>query len=152
LFRPGITLLLAVLALPAGAEIYKWTDAQGKVHYGDHFPSSSIPKQFNPLTSKAAETQAEEARRREADRAAHKRMEQEKTREEASRKQAASEEEAHRKAENCQRARGNLELLQRMNTRLTTVDAQGQTRVLDAAARQAEMERAGRAIAENCLN
>ena len=38
MFRHGLVLLLAILALPAAAEIYKWTDAQGKVHYGDQPP------------------------------------------------------------------------------------------------------------------
>jgi hypothetical protein len=150
MFRPVVALLLAALALPAGAEIYKWTDAQGNVHYGDQPPSSTIPKQFNPQTTKAAEARAEEARRQAAEQAARKRLEQGKAREAASKQQAAGEEEARRKAENCQRARGNLEMLLRMNTRLTTVDARGQAQVLDAAARQTEMERANRAIAENC--
>jgi len=152
MFRPCLTLLLAALAMPAGAEIYKWTDAQGKVHYADQSPSDTISKPFNPQTSKTAEAQAEEARRQAADQAARKRVEQEKAREEESRKQAAGEEETRRKAENCRRARGNLEMLQRMNTRLTTVNAQGQAQVLDAAARQAELERANQTIAENCPN
>jgi len=153
MFRPGLALVLATLAAPAGAEIYKWTDAQGKVHYGDHPPSSTVPKPFNPQTSKATEARAEEARRQAAEQAARKRLEEEKVREEAKKQRAASEEEARRKAENCQRARANLEMLQRTNIRrLTTVDAQGQTQVLDSEARQVEMERASRTIAENCPN
>ncbi|MDD5388806.1 MAG: DUF4124 domain-containing protein [Gallionellaceae bacterium] len=152
MLRPGILLLLALLAAPAGADIYKWTDAQGKIHYGDQPPSSTLPEQFNPRTSEATEARAVEARRQAADLAAHKRLEQVKAREVASKELAAREEEARRKAENCQRARANLEMLQRANMRLSTVDSQGQTRVLDAAARQAEMERAGRTISENCAN
>jgi len=150
MLHPGLILLLVLLATPAGADVYKWTDAQGKAHYGDQPPSTPLAKPFDPKTSKATEAQAGEARRQAADQAARKRLEQEKAREAASKQLAASEEEARRKAENCQRARANLEMLQRANTRLTTVDSQGQTRVLDAAARQAEMERANQTISENC--
>ena len=153
MFRPGLALVLAMLAAPAGADIYKWTDAQGKVHYGDHPPSSSIPKPFNPQVSEAAEARAVEARRQLADQAARKRLEEEKAGKEADKQRASREEEARRKAENCQRARSNLEMLQRTNIRrLTTVDAQGNTQVLDAAARQVETERAIQSIAENCPN
>lgn len=152
MLRPGVILLLAMLAAPAGADIYKWTDAQGEIHYGDHPPSSTTPKPFYLQTSEAAEARAAEARRQAADQAASRRLEQEKAREAASKRLAASEEEVRRKAENCQRARGNLEMLQRANMRLSTVDSQGQTRVLDAAARQAEIERASQTISENCAN
>jgi hypothetical protein len=43
----GILLGAGMLAfsLPAGsAEIYKWTDDEGRVHYGDEAPSDSIPE------------------------------------------------------------------------------------------------------------
>lgn len=30
-----LSILLMIFALPASAEIYKWVDEQGKVHYGD---------------------------------------------------------------------------------------------------------------------
>ena len=152
MFRPGLALVLAMLAAPAGAEIYKWTDAQGNVHYGDHPPSSSTPKPFNPQTAKDAEARAQEALRQAADQAARKRAEQAISREAASKQQAANEEEARRKAANCQRARDNLEMLQRAKTRITRVDAQGQKQILDEAAREAEMVRASRTIAENCAN
>jgi hypothetical protein len=148
MFRPGLAIVLAMLAAPAGAEIYKWTDAQGKVHYADQPPSSSPPQPFNPRTAKDAEARAEQARRQAADQAARKRMEQDIAREAA----AASEAEARRKAENCQRARGNLETLQRSYKRITKVDAQGQAQILDEAGREEEVQRAVRAIAENCPN
>jgi hypothetical protein len=152
MFRRGLVLLLATLALPAAAEIYKWTDAQGKVHYGDQPPSGSDVKQITPRVSKEVEARAEEARRKAAEQAVRKRVEQSKAREEEAKKQANAEEEAKRRAENCQRARGNLELLQRANMRLTTVDAQGQSHELNAAAREAEMAHAVKTIAENCTN
>jgi hypothetical protein len=153
MFRPGLAaLLLALLAIPAGAEIYKWTDVQGKVHYGDQPPSGSIPRPFNPQTPKAAEARADEARRNAAEQTARKRVEQETALEAERKKQAGSEEETRRKADNCQRARNNLDMLQRMGMRLTTVDVQGRARTLDAAARQAEIDRANQMIAENCPN
>lgn len=36
-----LPLLLAALALPAQARLYKWVDAQGKVHYTDTLPPDS---------------------------------------------------------------------------------------------------------------
>ncbi len=152
MFRPGMIVMLALLAMPAGAEIYKWTDAQGKVHYGDQPPGSTPPETFTPRISKAAEARAMEARRQLADEAARKRIEEAKTREVLASDQAAKAEETRRKAENCQRARGNLELLQRAHMRLSTVDAQGKTRMLDAAGRQEEIERAQKMMRENCAN
>jgi len=38
-------LLIALLALPAAADIYKWTDAQGKAHYSDNPPPEVKAKQ-----------------------------------------------------------------------------------------------------------
>lgn len=152
MFRQGMFIMLALLAMPAGAEIYKWTDAQGKVHYGDHPPSHTSPEQFVPKVSEAAEARALDARRRMADEAARKRIEDVKQREAEAREQATKAEEAQRKAENCGRARRNLELLQRANMRLSAVDAQGNTRVLDVATRQAEIERAQQMMRENCAN
>lgn len=150
MFRPGMIIMLALLATPVGADVYKWTDAQGKVHYGDRPPTLDTPKPFNLQASEAAEARAAEARRQAADEAARKRLEAGKAQEAKAAEEAARVAETQRKAENCRRARGNLELLQRAHMRLSTVDAQGNSRMLDAAARDAEIERANRMISENC--
>jgi glutaredoxin len=48
IFGSGRTLLLALLSLsvlpaaPAAAEIYKWVDAQGGVHFQDHPPAGDV--------------------------------------------------------------------------------------------------------------
>jgi hypothetical protein len=42
-----LTLALCLLALPAAAEMYKWTDEKGKVHYSDQPP---------PANAKTSET------------------------------------------------------------------------------------------------
>ncbi|MDO9224779.1 MAG: DUF4124 domain-containing protein [Pseudomonadota bacterium] len=152
MFRPGMILVLSTLATAAGADVYKWTDAQGKVNYGDRPPSITTAMPPNLQASEAAEARASAARRQAADQAARKRLEAAKAKETESRDQATRAEENQRRAENCQRARGNLELLQRAHMRLTTVDARGQSRVLDTAARQTEVDRAQRMISENCAN
>jgi len=38
------TLALCLLALPAWADLYKWTDENGKIHYSDQPPPSSVKK------------------------------------------------------------------------------------------------------------
>ncbi len=149
MFRPAVTLLMVMLAWPAGAEIYKWKDAQGKVHYGDQPPSNTTPGQFTPRKAKEAEQQGEMARRKAADLVIRQRMEQAKAQEEEQR-QLAEREAAARVAENCQRVRNNLEMLQRPNMRLTVLDARGQEQLMDESLRRAETERALRDLAEHC--
>jgi hypothetical protein len=39
-----LTLALCLVALPATAELYKWTDESGKVHYSDQPPPASVKK------------------------------------------------------------------------------------------------------------
>lgn len=39
----AISLMLAVLSLPTQAEVYKWTDANGKVHYSDKPVGNGAP-------------------------------------------------------------------------------------------------------------
>jgi glutaredoxin len=39
--NPRILLLACILAAPAHAGVYKWTDAQGRVHYGDAPPAAA---------------------------------------------------------------------------------------------------------------
>jgi hypothetical protein len=36
--KPNLLLLASLLAFPASAGVYKWTDAQGRVHYSDSPP------------------------------------------------------------------------------------------------------------------
>lgn len=47
-FRPVMLLALA-LAAPAWAEIYKWTDAEGNVHFSDEAPDGAQKIELEPL-------------------------------------------------------------------------------------------------------
>jgi len=59
--RP-LLILIAITANPAAAEVYKWTDEQGRVHFGDR-PTSSNAEQFklkkqpSPSSSASSSTQ-----------------------------------------------------------------------------------------------
>ena len=44
---PACLALLILFALPAHADIYKWTDENGKVHYGDQAPANPKTKTLN---------------------------------------------------------------------------------------------------------
>jgi len=147
MFRAGVFLLIALLAAPAGADIYKWTDNQGRVHYGDQPPSNATATQIKSGTSKPAEAQAEALHRQAADKAAEKKLDQAKIQEAESKQRAASEETARRKAEACRRARGNLATLSQAHTR---VKKAGQADYLDETGREVEMANTNREIAENC--
>lgn len=48
---PGILLMtvMAILASPAAAEIYKWVDAQGNVHFGDKPKDQKVADQAEPV-------------------------------------------------------------------------------------------------------
>ncbi len=133
------------MAAPAHAELYKWTDAQGKVHYTDQPPTQDA-KQLKQITSppapppKAAESldeqeQAYQKRKKEADEA---------------RAKADKEAEAARiKQENCAQARKNLDTLQ--NSPLVARTAGGRPVYLsDPAQRASAIAESQQAVSKYC--
>jgi hypothetical protein len=58
---PACLALLILFALPARAEIYKWTDEKGKVHYGDQAPASTKPKTLDVKPAQQSNAQAARA-------------------------------------------------------------------------------------------
>jgi hypothetical protein len=146
--RAGRLLFLGSLALvaQAHAEMYKWTDAQGKVHYTDQPPtvnaqtikgsSAGQAETTNQATqSLNAKDQAYEKRRKEAD--------------EARAKAEKEAEQARIQRENCDKARKNLSTLQ--NTpRVYTTDAAGRRTYMDDAARASAMAASQKAVSDYC--
>ena len=54
-FRARVLVLLtAVVALPVQAELYKWTDAEGRVHFTDKKPESAASKKVETLATPRA--------------------------------------------------------------------------------------------------
>jgi len=55
---PSLVVLLCMVAAPVSADMYKWTDEDGKMHYSDQPPPNAITKSE---TIKAAKPQANAA-------------------------------------------------------------------------------------------
>jgi Domain of unknown function (DUF4124) len=144
----GRLLFLGVLAVTghAQAELYKWTDAQGKVHYTDQPPTLKAEVIKNStagqadITSQAtqsldAKDQAYQKRRKEADDA---------------RAKADKEAELARvQRENCAKARSNLSTLQN-SARVYSTNAAGQRTYMDDAARARELTSSQKAVSDFC--
>ena len=62
---PACLALLILFALPARAEIYKWTDEKGKVHYGDQAPADPKTKTLS-VKPALAERRSSNADRQQA--------------------------------------------------------------------------------------
>jgi len=144
----GRLLFFCALAFTAHAhaDLYKWTDAQGKVHYTDQPPTLKAQVIKNSaagqadITSRAAQSldakdQAYQKRRKEADEA-HAKAEKE-----------AEQERVQR--ENCTRARNNLGTLQN-SPRVYSTNAAGQRIYMDDAARARELASSQKAVSDFC--
>lgn len=151
---PMITGLLTALAcgclqaMPALGELYKWTDAEGKVHYSDQPPPPNVKQ---PVTVKpripAAPTAAPEAAGAPA--AAPKSYEEQNSefnrrRVEAAEREAAAKKaakEAAEKKKNCELSKAQLARAQ-SGTRITRFNDKGETVYLSDAEIAQEIERA----------
>lgn len=116
-------LAVLALALPAWAELYKWVDANGKVHYSDQPPPPEIkqpktiqaPRTPQRAPAPAPEGQSEAPAANTPKTAAEQEMEFRKRRVEAAEAEAKRQQEAQAAAEkqrNCDQARNRVALLQ----------------------------------------
>jgi len=153
-------LLLAILAgawlalAPASAETYKWTDAEGKVHYSDQPPPANAKRESTinprkPSKPPAAEKGATAAKPKtymEQEAAFKKRQVETAEREAAEKKKA--DEEATRKR-NCEQAQAELKMLQ-AGGRLTRAGSQGEREYLSDAQVAQETERTKKTVESWC--
>ncbi|MCA1977901.1 MAG: DUF4124 domain-containing protein [Thiobacillus sp.] len=134
------------LAATAHAEVYKWTDAQGKVHYSDQPPTVKVQTIKASSAGQAATT-------REATEALDAReQDYQKRRKDAEDARAKAEKEAEQariKRENCERARKNLDALQN-KPRVYSTNQAGQRVYLDDAGRAAALASSQKSVSENC--
>jgi hypothetical protein len=149
-FRAGAGRLLLLGALvftaSAQAELYKWTDGQGKVHYTDQPPTVNAETVKGPAAGQAETTSQATQSLNDQDQAYKKRR---KDAEEARAKAEKEAEQARIQRENCDKARKNLSTLQ--NTpRTYTTNSAGQRTYMDEAARNAALATSQKAISDFC--
>jgi hypothetical protein len=141
----GLVLVLATLATGAHADVYKWKDAAGHIHYSDQPPNSNAAVvKGNSLP----EGQSEAAMRELADKELAFKQRQE-DRAKAKEKADKKEETARIKQENCENARKNLEAMNQ-NRPIYSVDADGQRHYLSDQERADSVARNQKALADNC--
>jgi len=144
------TLFLLSFVFSVHAELIKWTDADGMVHYADTLPpdvkkSDTIRNNLGKGQAAApAAFSSKNVTEREAE---IKKTKTEKS--EASEKQAQKEAESEAKKNNCFSAQQNLRAIEE-GARMVTYDANGERTYLDDAAREQRMNDARKAISDNC--
>ncbi len=146
---------LAVLAVATGSaamanEIYKWTDENGNVHYGDR-PSGSATEQRMALTYRRTDTGSLQQRvKSHADSVAAR---QDRKAEAAKEEKAAEEKaaEAATNAKKCDGYRAQLETFVQ-SRRLYREDENGERVYLDETQSQEARTRVEELISENCTS
>lgn len=138
----SLLLVLAVASAPAAAaDVYKWTDAGGVVHYSDTEPANELKAQRLHLTETSTnEVAAGTTESGEPMSAARPDKTPDGT-------LVSAVQSAERR---CADARNNLELLQSKYAVGLDPQGTGKPEVLDDQARQAQIARAQTLIAANC--
>jgi hypothetical protein len=151
--KSPIQLFIAAAILLAtatvAAQVYKWVDKDGKVQYGDSPPPAGATKTeakkidtapvaaTAPPAAKSLQDRAKESDKLKAEEA------------EKAKKADVAQQNAAISASNCSDARGSLRDLESGRPIARTTEA-GAREYLDDAARQAEIAKARKAVAEFC--
>ena len=135
-------------ATPVAAEMYRWVDAQGKVHYADQPPadkpkaskSLNIPNQPAPPAAEANKTWQEKELE-------YKKRQSATADAEAKKKKEADD--AKTKIENCDKAKKALKTMED-GGRISTYDDKGNRSFMDDAQRTKATDDAKKAVSEWC--
>ena len=138
---------LALLAVPAGAAMYKWVDKNGRVVYSDQPPPGDVKAEIiKPPPPPANPNAAQEL----ADKQLELKLKEKKQAEIAKAEEAKRADEERRR-EMCQQARGQLRgLLSSGGRPFVRYNEKGEMVPLDEAARLAAIENQQRTIREFC--
>ena len=144
----AVAILLATATV--AAQVYKWVDKDGKVQYTDTPPPASATKteakkvDTSPAAASTSPTAAKSLQDRAKDYDKRKTDAAEKTK-----KAETDQKNADASAANCSNARGALKDLE-TGRPITRTSETGAREYLDDEARQAEMTRARKTIADFC--
>ncbi len=141
----GLTVLVLALAgVAAPAEVYKWVDSAGRVHFGDRPP----PGNHKALGSPAATTTDPHlAERRRKQRRLLEAMQQEQDEKRAAEERAERQQTSRHRE--CARARHQLEMVDR-HGRVYELDAAGERRYWNAQTRERQRARLSTYLEAHC--
>lgn len=155
------SLLFLTLALPASAELYKWTDATGRTHFSDQPPAGTRKAEAlpaptaTPLSKAAAGTGGaaagapdEAARRERMQRLQEAWREEEQQREQQAQLAQKEAEEKRRRQVHCHEVRDELKEMDGVPVYVMTPE--GQRQFLDEDARRKYIDDSKRYLQENC--
>jgi len=142
-----ILVLSCLVVFPASAEVYKWTDAQGRVHYGDRAPNEEAePIDINPHSNSTSGV-ADDAQRQENTRRLLRAFEEEnRIKQEQQRKQQAQ---ASKRTKRCAEARDRQRRYHDARA-LYDFDEQGKRYILSEEQRRQAEARAARDVQQWC--
>jgi hypothetical protein len=140
---------LALMSFNVHAELNKWVDADGKVHYSDTPPPDVTTQSVRNIAAKdQADTPASNAPKSLAEREAEMKKAKQ-AKEEASKKKAEQDAMADAKKHNCEAARQNARNLEHAGS-IVTYNEKGERVTLDDSARAQRLEEANKAISTYC--
>jgi len=146
-----VSLVSLMLATGASAEIYKWIDAEGNVHYGEHPPLEAQRQTVEPARGPSDESINESRERWQAILSNQRRSDQlgQEDKAKAEEEKAAQMEREAAKQRSCIRARENLNILTQERP-VYQVDEKGERIFFDDAAREREIAEMKKIIEEYC--
>lgn len=142
-----LSLSACALAAPASAALYKWTDANGRVVYSDQPPTGNVKVETvagasppaNPNAARELATKEAEFKKRQADAA------------EKEKKTESQRAEFAKRAEQCQRAQGQIRQLSNENIGLVRYNDKGEAVVVDDTQRRKDRADAEAWFKQNCV-
>lgn len=148
--KHSLAICLLLITNTSHADISKWADAEGKVHYSD---TPSIDYKVKTMKSTAAHGSLMPASgvaipKTLAEREVEWKKSQ-KSKEEAAQKAAKEQEAASIKQKNCENARGNLKTLENTPV-LVTYNSNGERAIIDDATRKQKADEARQAVTSYC--
>lgn len=150
--RPSRLLIMAALALalalPTAAQVYKWIDKDGKVHYSDKKPRDPKAKDVKDMNIQSAPTDPAAVERDLAELQERGKVTDENLRVQAQvKEQTAAEKAAQEKR--CDQAQERLAVLEAVQ-RMVVVDKDGKQTYKSDGETNAEREKARAQVAELC--
>lgn len=141
----AVTLALAAQAVAAEG-VYKWTDAQGRVHFGDRPPGEATSTPIIPPAPSTAPTATDAERAARQQRLLDMYRDERLEKEEGEAKQKAEEEDRRRR---CAHAKDRLDRYER-SARIYDPQPNGERRYLSDGERDAEIRTTRNEIARWC--